>query len=122
MNSTSKTLQILAQQLGEDNVSSRAELEAKLAPLLRLVLRTGQGHPSLLQCVRSALPVVAPAMPLGGQVDLEWAALKLARLLCSQLLRDVRAQQDTMVNRQTLAASRKPKERSSRCRPQVPVI
>ncbi|SRR5579884_2273234 len=104
MNPPSEALQIPARQMGEDKISSHAELEAKLAPLLRLVLRTGQGHPSLLQWVRSALPTLAPVSPLGGPADLEWATRKLARLLSSQLLQDVRAQQDTIVNRQTIAA------------------
>jgi hypothetical protein len=102
-----KALQILARQMGEEDVSSCAELEAKLTPLLRLVLRTGQGYPSLLQWVQSALPAVVSASRLGGQVDPEWAAPYLARLLCSQLLRDFRAQRGTMVNRQTVVASHK---------------
>jgi hypothetical protein len=104
MHSMNEALQILARQMGEDNVSSRAELEAKLAPLLRLVLRTGQGYPSLLQWVRLTLAVAAPASRFGGQVDPEWAAPYLARLLCLQLLQDVRAQRDTVVNRQTVVA------------------
>jgi hypothetical protein len=105
MLSMSEVLQILARQMGEDKVSCRAELEAKLAPLLRLVLRTGQGYPSLLQWVRLSLPVGAPALRLGGQIDLESAARHLARLLCLQLLQDIRAQRETRVNRQTVAVS-----------------
>lgn len=102
MPSTIEALRILARQIGEGNTSSRTELEAKLAPLLCLVLRTGQGYPSLLQWVRLALPVVAPAPNIGGQVDPERAALHLARLLCLQMLSEVRAQRDTMANRQTI--------------------
>lgn len=105
MYSMSEALQILSQQMGEGDASSRAELETKLTSLLRLVLRTGQGYPSLVQWVRLTLPVVAPASRFGGQVNPEWAAPYLARLLCLQLLQDVRAQRDTIVNRQTVVAS-----------------
>lgn len=104
MYSMSDTLQNLARQMGEGDASSRAELEAKLVPLLRLVLKTGRGHPALLQWVRLALPVVAPASHLGGPIDAEWTALHLARRLCLQIRRDVRAKRDTMANRQTVGA------------------
>lgn len=105
MYSTSETLQILARQMGEGNVSSRAELEAKLAPLLCLILRTGRGHPTLLQWVQVTLPSVAPAVRWGGQVDPKETAQHLARLLCLQLLRGVRAQRDTHIKRHTLGVS-----------------
>lgn len=104
MHSMNEALQILARQMGEDTVSSRAELEARLTPLLRLVLRTGQGYPSLLQWVRLTLALAAPPLRFGGRVDPEWAAPYLARLLCLQLLQDARAQRDTVVNRQTVVA------------------
>ncbi|SRR5581483_4724663 len=102
MYSTGETLQILARQMGEVNVSNRAELEAKLAPLLGLILRTGRGHPTLLQWVRLTLPLVAPAVRSDGEVDPKETAEHLARLLCLQLLRGVRAQRDTHVKRHTL--------------------
>jgi hypothetical protein len=102
MNCTDESLQILARQLGEPSVSSRAELEAKVAPLLCLVLRTGQGRPSLVQWVQRALPRVAPASRLGCPLDPEWAAPRLARLLCSQLLQKIRARCDTVVNRESV--------------------
>jgi hypothetical protein len=105
MDFTIEALQILARQMGEGNVSSRHELEAKLAPLLCLVLRTGKGRPPLLKWVRLALPVVAPAARFGDQVDPEWAARRLARLLCSQMLQDVRVKRDTLVKRQTVATT-----------------
>ncbi len=88
--------------MGEVNVSNRAELEAKLAPLLGLILRTGRGHPTLLQWVRLTLPLVAPAVRSDGEVDPKETAEHLARLLCLQLLRGVRAQRDTHVKRHTL--------------------
>ncbi len=104
MNITDQALQILARQLGEDNASSRAALEAKLVPLLCLVLRTGRGRPSLVQWVRRALPALAPAPRSDGQVDPEWAAPRLARLLLAQLLGGVRASRDTIAIGQTVAA------------------
>lgn len=102
MHSTSEELQMLARRMGQDKVSCRAELEAKLTPLLSLVLQTGRASPSLLQWVRQALPIVAPRMAFGGQADPEWESRHLARMLCSQLLRDIRAQRDSVVNRQTI--------------------
>ncbi|HTU22552.1 MAG TPA: hypothetical protein VMG10_31225 [Gemmataceae bacterium] len=102
MNFTDESLQILAQQLGENSVSSRAELEAKVAPLLCLVLRTGQGRPSLVQWVQRALPRVAPASRLGRPVDPEWAAPRLARLLCSQLLQRIRTRRNTVAKPETI--------------------
>lgn len=103
MASSIEVLHIPNRPMGEDNASRRAELEAKLTPLLYLVLRTGQGAPSLVQWVRLALPVVAPARGFGGSVDPEWAATRLARLLCLQMLQDVRGGRGTTVNRQTVA-------------------
>ena len=105
MNFTDEELQILAQQMGEDALSSRSELEAKLAKLLYLVLRTGRGRPPLVQWVQRTLAVVAPTSRMGRAVDPKWAARRLARLLCLQLLQTVRSQQGTMVNRQTVAVT-----------------
>jgi hypothetical protein len=104
MHSTSEALQILARQMDADKVSNHIEVEAKLAPLLCLILRTGQGYPSLLRWVRLAIPVVSAAWHFGGPVDPQWAALKLGRLLCVELLQDVRARRDTMVNRRTVVS------------------
>jgi len=104
MNFTDEALQILARQMGEDAVSSRGELESNLSQLLYLVLRTGQGRPPLVQWVERTLAQVAPASRIGRPVDPKWAAPRLARLLCLQLLRNVRAQRDTMVSRQTVVA------------------
>jgi hypothetical protein len=105
MNFTDEALQILAQQLGDDALSSRGELESKLAKLLYLVLRTGRGRPPLVQWVQRTLAVVAPASRTGRAVDPKWAAPRLARLLCLQLLQNVRSKQGTMVNRQTVAVA-----------------
>jgi hypothetical protein len=102
MDTSNEELQILARRLGEDHVSSRADLEAKLALLLSLVLRTGRASPSLLQWVRRALPAVSPASHFGDRVDPESAAPRLARLLCLQLIQGVRAQRDSLVKGQTV--------------------
>ncbi|HEY7328184.1 MAG TPA: hypothetical protein VH592_11110 [Gemmataceae bacterium] len=102
MHSTSEELPSLAQPMGQDKMSSRTELEAKLAPLLSLVLQTGLASPSLLQWVRLTLPAVAPSLNFRRRVDLEWAALHLARLLCWQLHQDICAQRDSLVNHQTV--------------------
>lgn len=104
MNFTDESLQILARQLGEESVSSRAELEAKVTPLLCLVLRTGQGRPSLVLWVQRALRRVAPASRLGRPIDPEWAAPRLARLLCSQLLEKIRRHHNTVARPETLVA------------------
>jgi hypothetical protein len=105
MNFTDKELQILARQMGEDAVSSRGEMETNLTQLLYLVLRTGRGLPPLVQWVERTLAVVAPTSQIGRPVDPKWAAPRLARLLCLQLLRNVRSQQGTMVNRQTVTVA-----------------
>jgi hypothetical protein len=104
MNFTDESLQILARQLGENHVSSRAELEARVAPLLSLVVRTGHGRPSLVQWVQRTLPRMVPDSHRGRFVDPEWAAPRLARLLCSQLLQSIRATRNTVANCDTLVA------------------
>jgi hypothetical protein len=92
VNFTDEALQILARQLGENSVASREELEAKMTTLLRVVMQTGHGRPSLVQWVKTHLRVVAPASCFGQQVDADWAAPRMARLLCSQLLQKIRGE------------------------------
>lgn len=92
MNFTDESLWILARRMGEDSVRSRAELEAKVTPLLRVIVQTGVGRPSLVQWVQDHLPLVAPVARLGDKVDAQWAAPRLARLLCSQLLERIRVE------------------------------
>lgn len=104
MNFTDESLQILARQLGQEHVSSRAELEARVAPLLSLVVRTGQGRPSLVEWVQRTLSRMVPSSQTGRFVDPEWAAPRLARLLCSQLLQSIRAARNTVANCDTLVA------------------
>lgn len=104
MKFTDKSLQFLARQLGERNLANRAELEAKVAPLICLVLRTGQGYPSLVQWVKRALHCLVPSPSLPGGVDPEWAAPRLARLLCSDLLRTNRLHRNTVIRPETLVS------------------
>jgi hypothetical protein len=104
VNFTDEALQMLAQKLGEKSVSSREDLEAKVTSLLSLVLRTGQGRPSLVQWVQRSLQVVSPASRFGDDVDAEWAAPRLARLLCSQLLHQIRCRRATAVSRESVVA------------------
>jgi hypothetical protein len=104
MNFTDETLQILARQLGGDTAFSRVDLEASLARLLSLVLRTGRGHPVLVQWVQLNLPEVDPGARFGPTIDASRVAPPLARLLCSQLFRKVRARRDTVGERQTVLA------------------
>lgn len=92
MNFTNEALRILARQLGEESASSCAELEAKVTPLLRVIVQTGVGRPSLVQWVQHHLPQVAPVAHFGHKVDAKWAAPRLARLLCSQLLETIRVE------------------------------
>ena len=104
MNFTDESLQLLARQLGENDVSNRAELEARITPLLRLVMQTGQGRPSLVQWVQGTLSRMAPGSQSGRFVDPAWAAPRLAHLLCSQLLQTIRAARNTVASCDTLMA------------------
>jgi hypothetical protein len=47
---------------------------------------------------------VAPASGVDGPIDPEWAAPRLARLLCSQMLQTLRARCVTAVQRETVVA------------------
>lgn len=105
MNFTDEALRILARQMGEDTVPSRAELEAKLTRLLSLILRTEHGHPSLVRWVRHHLAEVAPTARFGCPFAAKSAAPRLARLLCLQMLRSTRSHRDTVVSRRTVVAS-----------------
>jgi hypothetical protein len=61
----------------------RAELEERLAPLIRCVLRTGAGVPALVRWVQRTLPNLPSAEP-------EQTAPRMARLLCAELIRQAR--------------------------------
>jgi hypothetical protein len=99
------TVQLLARQIygryGED-VTDCAALEADLVPMIRCVMRTGRGQPGIVAWVKRNLPAVAPSGGAGQPADPEWAAPRMARLLCSQMLQKVRAEQTRMGTRETV--------------------
>jgi hypothetical protein len=70
--------------------SLRAELEERLTPLIRCVLRTGAGVPALVRWVQRTLPQLPAA-------DAEQTAPRMARLLCAELMRH--GNPDTFVGR-----------------------
>jgi hypothetical protein len=76
----------------------RQALEATLLPMVRCALRTGRGHPRLLQWVRGALPA-------GGPVDPDQAAGPVARLVCSALLDQMRGNPDRAAALETLVGA-----------------
>jgi hypothetical protein len=67
----------------------RRSLEDTLLPMVRCVLRTGQGHPRLVRWVRKALPVIVGPSPASHPVDPDRTAPRLAQLLCTALLQQM---------------------------------
>jgi len=94
MNFTDEALRILSSKLYRQGsaITSRGEMEAMLLMMIRVALRTGLGRPEIVRWVKKTLPAMAPAARPGDQTDPEWAAPCMARLLCAQLLRHVRAE------------------------------
>ncbi len=104
MDFTDEAVQTLARRMyGSDggSVSSREEMEELLVPMIRCVLRTGRGQPLLRHWVERNLPAVALASPPGQVVKPEWAAPRMARLLCSQMLQ-VQADQGRAATHETV--------------------
>jgi hypothetical protein len=71
----------------------RAQLEERLTPLIRCVLRTGAGVPALVQWVQRTLPHLPSA-------DAEQTAPRMARMLCAELFRQGKPA-DTVLGRLT---------------------
>lgn len=95
MDFTDEALRTLARRMyGDDGADQpcREILEKTLVPMIRCAMRSGRGSPALVQWVKRNLPALAPASPSGWDVDLEWAAPRMARLLCSRLLQQVQAE------------------------------
>jgi hypothetical protein len=94
MNFTDEALRSLSWKLcGEDTViQSRAQMEGMLLTMIRVAMRTGLGRPQIVQWVKDTLPAMTPVARDGEKTDLEWAAPRLARLLCSEMLQQVRAE------------------------------
>ena len=105
MNHTDDALQLLARRIygayGED-VRDRATLEADLVPMIRCAMRTGRGQPAIVDWVKRNLPTFVASGASGQPVDPEWAAPRMARLMCAQMLRNVRAEQDRTATRETI--------------------
>ena len=80
----------------------REALEATLLPMVRCALRTGRGHPRLLQWVQRALPAVTG---LGAAVDADRAAGPVARLVCKNLLEQVRTHPSKAAGLETLVGA-----------------
>jgi len=97
MNSWDHSIQALAGRMNPDSQGEsgqpgmRAELEERLTPLIRCVLRTGAGVPALVQWVRRTLPHLPSA-------SVEQTAPRMARLLCAELFRPGK-RQDTVAGR-----------------------
>lgn len=91
MHFTDEAIRMLARQIyGHESAGSdRAGLEAALLPMIRVALRTGHGQPVLVRWVRRHLAEVAPGSEGGAAVDLDWAAPRMARLLCERLAEHV---------------------------------
>ncbi len=105
MNHIDDDLQLLARRIygayGED-VRDRVTLEADLVPMIRCAMRTGRGQPAIVAWVKRNLPALAPSSTGGQPVDPEWAAPRMARLMCAQMLRTVRDEQDRAATRETI--------------------
>jgi hypothetical protein len=105
MNSTDNAVQILARRIygayGED-VRDRATLEADLVAMIRCAMRTRRGQPAIVAWVKRNLPALVPSGAGGQPVDPDWAAPRMARMMCAQMLRTVRAEQDRAATRETI--------------------
>src|SRR5438045_4092375 len=83
MNNWDHSLQALSAEMRRGPAArpaARAEMEERLTPLIRCVLRTGAGVPALVRWVRRTLPHLPSAGP-------EQTAPRMARLLCAELFR-----------------------------------
>jgi hypothetical protein len=95
MNNRDHSWQTLAVQMRRNPAAvpsgMRTELEKRLTPLIRCVLRTGAGVPALVQWVQRTLPHLPSA-------DVEQTAPRMARLLCAELFRQGKPT-DTVIGR-----------------------
>jgi hypothetical protein len=102
MNSRDEALQFLTRRICGEKSASREEMEALVVPMIRVAMRTGRGQPVLVDWVTRNLPAVTPCIPLGDKVDPEWAAPRMARLLCSQMLQHIQAERPWLGPRETV--------------------
>jgi hypothetical protein len=83
MNNWDNSLKTLAMRVRQGQAAPpgvRDDLEERLTPLIKCVLRTGTGVPALVQWVRRTLPQLPSA-------SAEQTAPRMARLLCAELFR-----------------------------------
>jgi hypothetical protein len=94
MNSTDGAVGILAQRFFGDSqaLRDREEMESLLTPMIGVALRTGRGQPALLRWVDETVSVAAT----------ESTAPRMARLLCTQMLRRIRAEAVSVRSRETV--------------------
>lgn len=102
MNFTDEALQYLARRMCGEELASREEMEALFVPMIRVAMRTGRGQPMLVDWVARNLPAVAPSAGAGDKIDPAWAAPRMARLLCSQMLQKVQAERAWLGPRETV--------------------
>jgi hypothetical protein len=104
MDFTDDAVRMLARQVYGEGARrfDREALEADLVPMIRVALRSGRGQPLLVRWVKQNLPGLSLASHLGDKIDPEWAAPRMARLLCAQMLEHVRAECARMGGRETL--------------------
>lgn len=92
MDFTDEALRYLARRMGRSERVSREAMEALFVPMIRVALRTGRGQPRLLDWVARHLPAVADSPDRTEPIDPEWAAPRMARMLCSQMLQHVQVE------------------------------
>ena len=102
MNFSDEALHFLARRMCGERLASREEMEAVFVPMIRVALRTGRGQPVLVDWVTRNLPAVNPSSCPGDKIDPEWAAPRMARLLCSQMLQQIQAQRAWVGSRETV--------------------
>jgi hypothetical protein len=100
MNFSDEALQFLARRMCGDKLTSREEMEAVFVPMIRVAMRTGRGQRVLVEWVARNLSAVSSSSD--DKVDPEWAAPRMARLLCSQMLQKVQAERAWVGPRETV--------------------
>jgi hypothetical protein len=102
MNFSDEALQFLARRMCGDKLASREEMEAVFVPMIRVAMRTGRGQWVLVEWVARNLPALSSSFSSVDKIDPEWAAPRMARLLCSQMLQKVQAERAWVGPRETV--------------------
>ena len=104
MDFTDEAVRYLARQMGEETIGNRQELETHFLPLIRIVLRTGRGRPTLVRWLQQHLPRSTPGR-FDDVRDTDRMASQMTRLLCGQLVQKMHRElvgtgtRDTIVER-----------------------